>query len=406
LVLGDELRRRGHQVVLGVSPNLVAFGEKAGLTTFPVGPDSQQFLESPDGQRWLAAGDVMALTQALGKIVHDNAALLDADTLRVCDGADLIVTGSLSEHRAACVAESRGIPLVCMHYAPMRPTGAYPNMLITTGRLPRRRNLATHSMFQRLYWRSMAADINNFRASLRLAPVTTPTATRLAAAGTLELQAYHTALVPDLGDYPAHRPIIGFLTPDSELRERLGELEVDQETDAWLADGEPPVFVGFGSMPVIDPAATLDMITTVAGRVGTRVLVGAGWSRFGQHQAQGERVRVATGVLNYDWVLPRCRVAVHHGGSGTVSASVAAGIPTFVCSLVADNPFWGARVEGLGIGVHERFADLTQDRLEAGLRRALHPDVITRSRTIGDEIRADIGAAGRAADRIENNGPD
>ena len=55
VVIGIELSRRGHQVVLGVSPNLVAFGDRAGLTTYPVGPDSQQFLESPDGQRWLAA---------------------------------------------------------------------------------------------------------------------------------------------------------------------------------------------------------------------------------------------------------------------------------------------------------------------------------------------------------------
>src|SRR6478752_443655 len=109
VVLGDEFRRRGHQVVLGVSPNLVAFGERAGLTTLPVGPDSQQFLESPDGQRWLAAGDVMALTQALGKIVHGNAALLDANTRRVCDGGDLIVTGSLSERRVACVADARRV---------------------------------------------------------------------------------------------------------------------------------------------------------------------------------------------------------------------------------------------------------------------------------------------------------
>ncbi len=405
VVLGDELSRRGHRVVLGVSPNLVAFGKKAGLTTFPVGPDSQQFLESPDGQLWLAAGDVMALTQALGKIVHDNAALLDADTLRVCDGADLIVTGSLSEHRAACVAESRGIPLVCLHYAPMRPTGAYPNMLITTGRLPRRRNLATHSMFQRLYWRSMAQDINTFRASLGLAPVRTPTAARLAAAATLELQAYHPVLVPDLADYPGHRPTIGFLTLDRDLRERLGELHVDPATDAWLTNGEPPVFVGFGSMPVIDPAATMDMITTVADRVGARVLIGAGWSRFGQYRTQGDRVRVATGVLNYDRVLPRCRVALHHGGSGTVAASVAAGIPTFVCSLVADNPFWGARLEQLGIGVHERFADLNLDRLEAGLRRALQVEVITRSRVIGDTLKADTGAADRAADLVEGKLP-
>jgi sterol 3beta-glucosyltransferase len=405
VVLGDELRRRGHQVVLGVSPNLVTFGEKAGLTTVPVGPDSQQFLESRDGQRWLAAGDVMALTQALGKIVHDNAVLLDADTLRVCDGADLIVAGSLSEHRAACVAESRGIPLVCLHYAPMRPTGAYPNMLITTRQMPRLRNLATHSMFQRMYWRSMAQDINTFRASLGLAQVNTPTATRLAAAGTLELQAYHPVLVPDLDDYPAHRPIIGFLTPDRDLKQRLGEEEVDPDLDAWLSDGDPPVFVGFGSMPLVEPEATMNMITTVADRLEVRVLIGAGWSRFGQHRTQSDRVRVATGVLNYDRVLPRCGVAVHHGGSGTVAASVGAGIPTFVCSLVADNPFWGARVEQLGIGVHERFADLNLDRLETGLRRALHPEVITRSREIADRMGADTGAAGRAADLFESKLP-
>jgi UDP:flavonoid glycosyltransferase YjiC (YdhE family) len=252
-----------------------------------------------------------------------------------------------------------------------------------------------------MYWRSMAQDINHFRADLGLAPVSTPTATRLAAAGTLELQAYHPALVPDLTDYPTHRPIIGFLTPDRDLKNQLGEEDVDPDLDAWLTDGEPPVFVGFGSMPVIDPAATMDMITSAADQVGARVLIGAGWSRFGQTQALGNRVRVATGVLNYDRVLPRCRVAVHHGGSGTVAASVAAGIPTFVCSLVADNPFWGARVEQLGIGVHERFADLDQDRLEAGLRRALHAEIITRSRAIGDTVRADTGAAGRAADLIE-----
>src|SRR5664280_213582 len=120
---------------------------------------------------------------------------------------------SLSEHRAACVAEARKVPLVCLYYAPMRPTGAYPNMLITTGRLPRRRNLATHSLFQRMCWRSTAQDINNFRASLGLAPVTTATATRLAASRTLELQAYHSALVPDLADYPT--PVeIGWADPD------------------------------------------------------------------------------------------------------------------------------------------------------------------------------------------------
>ena len=334
--------------------------------------------------------------------MHDNAALLDADTLRVCAAADLIVTGSLSEHRAACVAESRGIPLVCLHYAPMRPTGAYPNMFISTERFPQRRNLATHSLFQRMYWRSMAPDINKFRAELGLAPASAPTATRLAAAGTLELQAYSSVLVPDLIDYPANRPIIGFLAPQRDLPQRLGELHVDPDLDAWLTEGEPPVFIGFGSMPVIDTAAMLDMITTATDRVGARVLIGAGWSRLGQHQISGDRARIANGVLNYDRVLPRCRVAVHHGGSGTVGAGVAAGIPTFICSLVADNPFWGARIEQLGIGGHQRFATLDQNGLAAGLGRAFQPQVGDRAREIGALVRADTGATSRAADLVES----
>ena len=96
---------------------------------------------------------------------------------------------------------------------------------------------------------------------------------------------------------------------------------------------------------------------------------------------------------------------MHHGGSGTVAASVAAGIPTFVCSLVADNPFWGARIEQLGIGVHQRFAAITADTLEAGLRRSLHTDVIATSQAVGATVRADTAAAGRAADLVERRLP-
>lgn len=61
-VMGEELHRHGHQVVLGITTNLVTFGEKVGLTTHPVGPDSQKSMESLLGQRWPTAGVAAALT--------------------------------------------------------------------------------------------------------------------------------------------------------------------------------------------------------------------------------------------------------------------------------------------------------------------------------------------------------
>ena len=401
VVIADELRRRGHDVVLGLPPNIVNLGERAGIPTRAVGPDSQEFLASAQGQRYLASGNVTAFTKALGAVVHDNAALLDGDTREACKDADVIVAGSLGEPRAACVAEARGIPLVCLHYVPVRPTRAYPNMLVTTRSLPGPINLATHALFQRMYWRSMRADINHFRAQLDLPATTTPTATRLAAARTLELQAYHPALVPALTDYPAHRPIIGFTVVGQELRERLGETGGDPELDRWLADGEPPAYFGLGSMPVTDPDATIGMIGRVADRLRMRVLVGSGWSALDAPRGGADRIRVARGVLNYDEILPRCAVAIHHGGAGTVAAGVAAGIPTVVCSVVADNPFWGARIQELGLGAHERFATLTDDRLETAVRRALLPRPIERSRELGRVLRSDTEAARRGADLIE-----
>jgi sterol 3beta-glucosyltransferase len=401
VVLADELRRRGHDIVLGVPPNIVNLGERAGLTTRAVGPDTQEFLVSTQGQRYLASGNVAAFTKALGAVIHDNAALLDSNTREVCTDADIIVAGSLGEHRAACVAEARGIPLVCVHYVPVRPTRAYPNMLVTTRSLPGAVNLATHALFQRMYWRSMREDINRFRGQLGLPAATASTATRLAAAGTLELQAYHAALVPALTDYPAQRPIIGFPVVGPDLRERLGETGGDPELDGWLADGEPPAYFGFGSMPVIDPDATMGMISRVADRLGMRALVGSGWSALAAPRGADDRIKVSRGVLNYDEVLPRCAVAVHHGGAGTVAAGVAAGIPTVVCSVIADNPFWGARIQELELGAHERFATLTDDRLEAAVGRALRPRVIERSRELGRVLRSDTDAARRGVDLIE-----
>jgi len=112
------------------------------------------------------------------------------------------------------------------------------------------------------------------------------------------------------------------------------------------ASGDRPDLRGFGRSSRPSDVADYRMNVLVGDPHRGR----GGRSRLGSCVGLAARGQPA-GVLNYDRVLPRCRVAVHHGGSGfvgqhrcrpTVAASVTAGIPTFVCSLVADNPFWGA----------------------------------------------------------------
>ena len=51
-----------------------------------------------------------------------------------------------------------------------------------------------------------------------------------------------------------------------------------------------------------------------------------------------------------DQLLPRAAALVHHGGVGTTSAALAAGIPQVVRPLAFDQPDHAARVEALGVG--------------------------------------------------------
>jgi sterol 3beta-glucosyltransferase len=401
LVLADELRRRGHDTVLGLSPNVVALAERAGFTARGVGPDSQAVLESPQGKRWLAAGNAKAFLDEMAVITRAHTDQINQEMLTVCEGKDLIVAGILVEDRLAVVAEAQGVPLVCLHYAPLRRTSSYPPLLMTTRRLPRIVNVAAHALFERLWWQHQTDAVNQLRVQLGVAPVATSTASRLAAAGALELQLFSSVLTPKLKDYPVRLPILGFSGMPSELRSRLGESNVDPELDQWLAEGDPPAYFGFGSMPVTDPASMIAMITDTARRLRLRALIGAGWSQLDQFAGSMDDVRIVQGVLNFEQVFPRCRIAVHHGGSGTVAASVAAGIPTFVCSVFGDNAFWGARVEELRVGAHQPFSKLTPKSFEAGMQSALRPEVAVRSQQVGQALRRDSHGTERAAELVE-----
>ena len=99
--------------------------------------------------------------------------------------------------------------------------------------------------------------------------------------------------------------------------------------------------------------------------------------------------------------MPRCVAAVHHGGAGTTAASLGAGLPTVVCSVFADQPFWGARVVDARAGAHLRFKDLSAATLTAALRTAVEPATRQRARALGEKLVSPRLAAAQAADALE-----
>ncbi len=95
----------------------------------------------------------------------------------------------------------------------------------------------------------------------------------------------------------------------------------------------------------------------------------------------------------HEWLFPRMRALVHHGGMGTVGAGLRAGRPALVIPRFADQPFWARRLDTLGVSpppiAHRR---LTFERLtRALLQLTTDSDLRQRAEVIGEGIRAEKG---------------
>ncbi|ABW09540.1 glycosyl transferase family 28 [Parafrankia sp. EAN1pec] len=396
-IIGAELVRRGHEVVLGVPGDLAGFGIRMGLDTASIGVDAHEFMGSEEVRAWLASGDLRKIMNGFGRYKRQRAERIADAMADISTDADLIVSGVTIEDEAACIAEWRGVPMACLHHAPMRANGEFPFFIASTRRLPRVVNRLMYPAVEFAGWRALAADVNRLRARLGLRPAREPTPRRLARAGSTEIQAYSRFLVPELADWGQRRPLVGFLTLSPEQRRLLGEHQLDPAVDQWLDEGEPPAYFGFGSMPVLDPPRILELLSTVADRLGLRALVSGAWATTG---VSADRRVCVVGDLDHDTVLPRCRIAVHHGGAGTTAASVAAGLPTVVCSVIGDQPFWGARLERLGIGASLRFSEMSERALVAAAVPLLAHEPRERAARLASRLKTE-NAACRTADVLE-----
>jgi UDP:flavonoid glycosyltransferase YjiC (YdhE family) len=307
----------------------------------------------------------------------------------VADGADLILTGTTYQEVAANVAESQGIPLGALHYFPHRANSqllpiSLPAPLIRSG----------WGAAEWVYWRVLKSAEDAQRRELGLPIATVRSTRRIVESGALEIQAYDELLFPGLAEeWGGSRPFVGAIT--LELR-----TDADDEVAAWIAAGKPPIYFGFGSMPVESPADAIAMITAVCAKLGERALISAAaWDLGGT--SSGEDVKVV-GAVNHSAVFPLCRAIVHHGGAGTTAAGMRAGVPTLILWVGADQPIWAAAVKRLKVGTSRRFSRTTADSLLSDLQVVLAPQYATRASEIAPEMTKPAISVSTAADLLED----
>lgn len=381
------LRDAGCDALLLGERSATEYAAQCSVPFVPLAGDMAEAMRTAAAGLLLAGGGVADTAKALAEIARKNTAAWMRTTLEHCAQADGIVCAGLAIYVGLSCAEELRVPVVGAGLQPMMPTREFPSPFVPPWRMPGWVNAASHRLVLAMMWRAFRGAINDARRDVTRQPPR-----RIEFDGYPVICGISPTLVPQPRDWPEQFAITGAwsLPTDAAWSPQPALAE-------FLAAGEPPVYIGFGSMVGFDRdrfrALVLDALD------GRRALLFAGWSGFGEGALPSGVLSI--GPTPHDWLLPRTRIVVHHGGAGTTHAAARAGVPSIVVPFGGDQPFWADRLRRAGVAppaiAHSK---LTASRLRESLALAGNPAMAARARVVGAAIAGEDGITNAVA-RIE-----
>lgn len=375
-----ELARRGHSVAIAVPPDLVHIPKSVGLETYAFGPDSRVQLD--ESLNFWRVQNPLAFIRAARDYLTDSARDMSATLKPLARDVDLLVVGVNFHEVVANIAEYYDIPFAAMHWSPMHVTGhAVPGVPAPINRLAARATLSIKSLLTLKGDKAQRAELGLPRR-------------RVSKTNPLEIQTYDEFFYPGIAmewkDF--NRPFVGALSLELPT-------EADDEVIGWIGRGKPPIYFGFGSMPVKSTQETVEIISAACLELGERCLI---FVRDPGDLVPASHVKLV-GELNLARILPLCRAAVHHGGWGTTMAGLRAGLPTLILWHGAEQPLFGWHVRRLKVGSFGPLAGVTQKSLVKKLRAVLSPDCALRARQLAHRITSNSDSVRATADLLEQH---
>lgn len=390
LVLGSALQAVGHRVRVATFATFAPLVAARQMAFHAIPGDPQHLLQMAGGinaDRSLSG--VVRLWRMIagsfGSLAESYVVALSDPNLRA---TDLLINQLPGGIFGSDLAEALGIPLVLASVIPLTRTATMPAMGFPALPVPGYHRM-TYRLAEQLVWQLFRGVIQRWRVQtlgLRHLPPLGPFA-HLAHARVPVINGFSSYLVPRPPDWPAHVAITG---PWLESYDTQGPWHPPEDVVRFLAAGAPPVYVGFGSMTVADPAHLAALVVRALQRAGRRGIVHAGWAQLPYRDLPSTIMAVEP--LPFDWLFPQLAAIVHHGGSGTTAVGFRAGVPTAVVPFGFDQYYWGERLHTLGVGAAPvPFRTLSEAQLAEAITAACQPTMQQRAAEFGARARAEDG---------------
>ncbi|HRJ75740.1 MAG TPA: glycosyltransferase [Anaerolineales bacterium] len=393
LPLSVGLMNRGHNVTLAAPARFKNLVEEYKINFVPLAGDIEELSRKLNDSGYNFIKQMNEL--------RNHAIEIGADIFRQTDitsqNADLIIHTFAHAVGAHTLAREKNIPDLHIQTFPMfTPTGDYPNITMPNFR-NRFLNRLSHIVSKKLFFFSAQIGFEQVRRKAKLPKrkLFIPFDENPLHFQTPILCAWSPSILPASTDwsYPQiHVAGYYFFPLNNSYHPPL-------ELDNFLKSGKPPICISFGSMVNKDAKRIDEIIRESLKQTNNRGIILSGWGSV-QHESTNDLLYIESAP--HDWLLPKCKMIIHHGGAGTTSAGLRAGIPNIVVPFTADQPFWGSRVYAVGAGPKPILVKhLSVERLVNAIIQAESDVIRRRAQVIGQEIRGEDGV-GNAIQLIES----
>jgi UDP:flavonoid glycosyltransferase YjiC (YdhE family) len=379
-ILGKALHAAGHDVWFITSKNFERHITSQGIRAYSLPGDADALLRSPGSK-------MTALLRAF-RDVSKGIVQLDDDLLPIFEKTDLILNQLPSGLYGFDLAEKFNIPMFMIAVIPLIRTKAFP--MIGWPRVFRAipgYNNFSYRMAEQIAWQMLRTTINPWRIE-RLDLLPTPFTGYMAEVyegGVQFIHGFSRYVVPRPDDWSENVHVTGYWFEDDD------GWQPPENLRRFIEKGAPPLYIGFGSMPIDRPDDAIKIIHQALRRTGQRAILQMSHFKDDVPHLPDEIHPIE--YAPHGWLFPRMTAVVHHGGSGTTSAGFRAGVPALTLPFLFDQFFWGARIAALGVGPQPiPFRRCSGDRLAAGIDRLLRDgEMRRRAAALGEKIRAEDG---------------
>jgi sterol 3beta-glucosyltransferase len=395
LALALGLQRAGYQVNVCADRLFEHLVISSGLPFVPVTAVPMSMMQ----QNLSRVGGPLKLMGWLERHFKPLARQFFADLEAATRQTDAILYSSLA-FAGYHVAEKHHIPTLAIYTVPITPTHDFqsPSFPPPPAWFPftRSYNWWSFRFSNQLFIYLIKGVVNECRRDvLGLKPLPESFYRHLDVSSMPVVYGFSPTLLPRPSDWGDWLQVSGhwFLDDQSDWRP-------PEDLVRFLEAGNPPVYVGFGSMVDAQIENATRSVLGALSRSGQRGILLGGWGGLGAGNLPQTVLRLES--VPHGWLFPKVSAVVHHGGAGTTATGLRNGKPSVVVPFFADQPFWGRRVHQLGAGPAPiPFTRLSVDNLTHAIDQALNDPAIHRNAAIlGEKLQREDGV-GRAVGYIQ-----